>query len=222
MPDLARRGEQIDRSGAAPAISCNPQPMTDLIAPVVQSGTLAEIPQPVLDVDDELLLRPWRADDAPTVVRAFSDPAIQHWHFRRYDTDDDARAWIAECDQQWRSEKCATWAIARRASGAVAGRVAMYVVLKDGYGEVTYWILPEARRHGIATRAVRAATRWAHDLGLHRVELQHSTRNTPSQGVARNAGFVSEGVRRGANLHEDGWHDMHLYSHLATDETHDS
>jgi len=32
------------------------------------------------------------------------------------------------------------------------------------------------------------------------------------------AGFVEEGIRRAANLHADGWHDMMLYSHLATDE----
>jgi RimJ/RimL family protein N-acetyltransferase len=35
--------------------------------------------------------------------------------------------------------------------------------------------------------------------------------------VARRAGFKEEGVRRGANLHDDGWHDMRLYAHLSTD-----
>jgi RimJ/RimL family protein N-acetyltransferase len=191
--------------------------MTRLIAAVVEPGTLAAIEQPELVVDTELVLRPWRSTDAPAVVRAFSSPDIQHWHFRRYDTVHEAEAWIAECSEAWRAEKNASWAITRSSSDEVLGRVAIYTELVDGYGEVSYWVLPEARGAGVATRAAVAATCWAHELGLHRVQLQHSTGNDASKQVALKAGFVSEGVRRGANLHDDGWHDMQLYAHLATD-----
>ena len=78
-------------------------------------------------------------------------------------------------------------------------------------------MLPTARGRGVATRACVAATAWAHELGVNRIQLQHSTRNEPSRRVALKAGYVEEGVRRGANLHADGWHDMRLYSHLAGD-----
>jgi RimJ/RimL family protein N-acetyltransferase len=195
---------------------CHPERMPILVTPVVEAGTMAEAVQPDVVVDSELHLRPWRAADAGVVVRAFSDPDIQHWHFRRYD-ETEALAWIAECNAQWRSERCASWAVARSRSGEVVGRAAIHTWLRDGLGEVTYWVLPEARGHGVATRAAVAATRWAHELGLHRVQLQHSTRNEASARVALKAAFVSEGIRRGANLHDDGWHDMHLYAHLATD-----
>ncbi len=67
-------------------------------------------------------------------------------------------------------------------------------MLEDGYGEVSYWVLPSARGRGVATRACVAATRWAHDLGLHRIQLQHSTHNEPSRRVALKAGFVEEGI----------------------------
>jgi RimJ/RimL family protein N-acetyltransferase len=191
--------------------------MPILIAPVVEAGTMARAEQPDIVVDDELHLRAWRAEDAPTVVQAFSDPEIQHWHFRRYDNKAEALQWIRECNDQWRSETCASWAVTRTHDDEVVGRVAIHTVLRDGYGEVTYWVLPEARGGGVATRAAIAATRWAHDFGLHRVQLQHSTRNEASARVAAKAEFVSEGIRRGANLHDDGWHDMQLYAHLATD-----
>ena len=63
-----------------------------------------------------------------------------------------------------------------------------------------------------------ALTRWGHDdLGLHRIELQHSTVNEASCRAATAAGFLPEGIRRGANLHDDGWHDMHLHAHLSSD-----
>ncbi|MEZ5230568.1 MAG: GNAT family protein [Acidimicrobiales bacterium] len=81
-----------------------------------------------------------------------------------------------------------------------------------------YWLLSSARGRGVATRACVTATNWAHRMGIHRIQLQHSTENLASRLVAKRAGFVEEGVRRGANLHDDGWHDMVMHAHLATDD----
>ena len=191
--------------------------MGKLIAPVVAPGTMAEAVQPTITIDDELLLRPWEPGDVAVALEAFSTPDIQHWHFRRYDDEAEAGQWIAECAQRWVDETCATWAIVDRATSAILGRAAIHTNLGDGYGEVSYWVLPGARGRRVATRACVAVTRWAHELGLHRVHLEHSTQNQGSRQVAVAAGFIEEGVRRGANLHADGWHDMRMYSHLATD-----
>jgi [ribosomal protein S5]-alanine N-acetyltransferase len=191
--------------------------MPKLIPPVVAPGSMAGRAQPDVVIDHSLVLRPWTAEDAAFVVEAYSDPDIQYWHFRRYDTADEARNWIDAEVAGWREETVASWAIARRPSGEPIGRVALYPVLKDGYAEISYWVSARARGERVATRAAIAATRWAHRFGLHRVQLEHSTHNVRSAGVARRAGFVSEGVRRGANLHDDGWHDMLVYSRLATD-----
>jgi len=70
----------------------------------------------------------------------------------------------------------------------------------------------------VASRACITATRWAHAIGLHRIELQHSTTNDGSRQVAARSGFRHEGTRRGACLLIDGWHDMELCAHLSTDE----
>lgn len=43
--------------------------------PVVERGTIAAQDQPIA-LDDELLLRPWRLDDAGAARAAFSDVAI--------------------------------------------------------------------------------------------------------------------------------------------------
>ena len=193
--------------------------MVKLIPPVVKAGAMAGLRQPEIDVDGDLILRPWHRSDAPTVVEAFASPDIQRYHFRRFDTESDAEQWIEDCAEGWRSERSGTWAIVEREENRVIGRVTIFTVLEDGYAEVSYWVLPSARGRGVATGACVAATRWAHDLGLHRIQLQHSTHNEPSRRVALKAGFVEEGIRRGANLHDDGWHDMVLYSHLATDHT---
>jgi RimJ/RimL family protein N-acetyltransferase len=188
-----------------------------LVPPVVVPGSLGGSRQPAIVVDAQLVLRPWRADDAPTVRDAYDVADIQHWHFRRHDSHQEAEAWIATCWSDWSAERAATWAIAGRHDDEVLGRVTLYLVLAEGYAEVSYWVLPWARNRGVATRVVVASTAWAHGLGLHRVQLQHSTRNAASGRVAEKAAFTSEGVRRGAQLLDDGWHDMHVYAHLATD-----
>jgi ribosomal-protein-alanine N-acetyltransferase len=41
--------------------------------------------------------------------------------------------------------------------------------------------------------------------------------NVASCRVAASAGFWEEGLRRGAALHADGWHDMHVHALLAVD-----
>ncbi|MCP5029632.1 MAG: GNAT family N-acetyltransferase, partial [Actinomycetia bacterium] len=163
--------------------------MGKLIPPVVPAGTMASSTQPEIVIDDELLLRPWNAGDVPAVIEAFTTPDIEHFHFRRFETEAEAAGWIAECEQGWRDETRATWAVLDRSRNQVAGRVAIYTALEDGHGEVSYWVLPHARGRNVATRACVAATGWAHALGLHRVQLQHSTSNEGSRRVALGAGF---------------------------------
>ena len=183
---------------------------------VFPAGTLTRHPRPCVAIDAELALRPWAHGDAPAVLTAFSDPAIQQWHARTCDTLDEAQRWIDEADEAWQTERCTAWAIASHID-QVLGRVAIHTDMPAGTGEISYWVLPTARRQGVAVRAARAATTWAHRAGFRRVELQHSVHNQPSRRVALAAGFTEEGIRRQAARHADGWHDMRLYAHLDTD-----
>jgi [ribosomal protein S5]-alanine N-acetyltransferase len=191
--------------------------MSRLIPSVLAPGAIASREQPVIPVAENLTLRPWMTSDAAFVLEAFSNSDIERWHFRHYESTAEAEEWIAAEQAGWLAETCASWALTSPAPNSPIGRVAVHVSPNEGTGEVTYWVVPSARRQGAAARATVAATRWAHDIGIHRVQLEHSTQNEVSGMVAMRAGFVREGVRRSATLHADGWHDMMVYSHLATD-----
>ncbi|MFF2506686.1 GNAT family N-acetyltransferase [Streptomyces sp. NPDC058067] len=192
-------------------------PMT--IAQVLTPGSLAAGPQPTLDVDGGLVLRPWRDEDAPAVHAAFSDPSIQRWHARVSESEDEARGWLKEWRDAWESERRASWAVAVPATDEVVGRAGLRTLsLEEGHAEVAYWTLPVARGTGVAPRAVAALTRWAFDdIGFHRLELQHATGNLASCRVALKSGFAAEGTKRSALLHADGWHDSHLHARLRED-----
>ena len=77
----------------------------------------------------------------------------------------------------------------------------------------------ECPGRGVASAAVTTLRPWAFDqIGLQRIDLRHSVENTLSCRVATAAGFTAEGTLRGAALHTDGWHDMHLHARLRTDQ----
>lgn len=187
--------------------------MPSLVSPVVHAGALAALIQPVLD-GDGVRLRPWRPSDAGTVVAAYADPGIQRWHCRSM-TAAEAGDWVGGWPARWRAETGAGWAVT--AGGAVAGQVSLRRIdLADGAAEVSYWVLPGARGRGVAGRALQTLTGWAFAvLGLHRLEVHHSTVNTASCRVADRASYPLEGTKVSAVRHLDGWHDMHVHARVA-------
>ncbi|GII34887.1 GNAT family N-acetyltransferase [Planotetraspora mira] len=86
---------------------------------------------------------------------------------------------------------------------------------ETGITEVGYGVGPKFRGQGFAPEAVRAVTRWAFSLGIHRVELRTTPENEASQRVAAKAGFIHEGTLRQAKREDDGLHDLLVFSFLA-------
>ncbi|MFI1991126.1 GNAT family N-acetyltransferase [Actinoplanes sp. NPDC020271] len=189
--------------------------MPSLVAPALPTGKLSASTQPSLP-GDGLLLRPWQESDRAAVVAAYADPAIQRWHCHTM-TADEAASWIAGWSRHWHNETGASWAIVD--GTVVAGQVGLRRVdLVEGLAAISYWVLPEFRGRRIAPRALATLTAWSFGpLGLHRLELSHSTANQPSCRVAERAGYRAEGVKRSEARHADGWHDMHQHARLAGD-----
>lgn len=190
-------------------------PMTRALStpPVIAPGSLGGSPQPVLPVTGGLLLRPWEEADASAFLSAYQDDEIRRWHTRRPSTEGQVREWFEAYRQDWKQEKGGHWAITR--DGAeVLGRIALRGLdFDDGTAGVAYWVLPAARGAGVATRGLKALTAWAvAEIGFHRLELDHSTRNHASCRVATNSGYLLEGTKRSAAVHDDGRHDMHLHA----------
>ncbi|MEU7589608.1 GNAT family N-acetyltransferase [Micromonospora sp. NPDC049230] len=187
-----------------------------LVAPALPAGSLAAQEQPHLPVRPGLTLRPWHAADATAVRVAFDCPVIQRWHVRRFDGDDEARAWTGQWAGRWHAETAASWAVVD-ADDQPIGQVGLRaLLLAEASAQVSYWLLPGARGRGVATDALATLTRWSFTrAGLHRLALEHSTANVASCRVATRAGFGVEGVARASVRHVDGWHDMHLHARLA-------
>ncbi|MEV6630925.1 GNAT family N-acetyltransferase [Actinoplanes sp. NPDC051470] len=188
--------------------------MTLSTPPVIAAGSLSARPQPLLSAAGGLLLRPWEATDAPVFHAAYQDPELRRWHTNRPDSEDDVRGWFDGYRADWEQERGAHWAVTR--GGEVAGRIAARGFdFGSGVAGCAYWVVPAARRAGVASGALAAVSAWAFGpAGFHRLYLDHSTRNIGSCRVATKAGFEAEGVMRSAAVHDDGRHDMHRHARI--------
>ncbi|MGC4948575.1 GNAT family N-acetyltransferase [Streptomyces sp. DT224] len=181
-------------------------------APALAPGSLAGSPQPVLRTAGGLLLRPWEHADAPVFLAAYGDEEIRRWHTRRPSTEEQVREWFDAYRRDWQQERGGHWAVTGD-DDEVYGRIALRGMdFDDGTAEAAYWVLPAARGKGVASGALAALSAWALGEGFWRLELDHSTRNAASCAVATKCGYVLEGVKRSAAVHDDGRHDMHLHA----------
>jgi RimJ/RimL family protein N-acetyltransferase len=162
-----------------------------------------------------LLLRTLVAADAPLLVEATSgESSTSLWgpHPVGPYSLADARAALSA----WENQFCL---------GVLRDEVLLGAVglMPDGPGsvEVAYWMRPEQRGQGIASRAVQAATRWAHDgLGVPRTWLEIQPHNEPSLRLARRAGYrfeerIADHCRDWVTEDpaDDTWHDCLIWVH---------
>lgn len=176
-------------------------------------------------------VRPWRSSDAPVLVSASADPELaRQFGGVRFDDVAAAAAFIGTTYRF--DEHARYWAIvadgvetAAGSDGAAARVVGCVGVTAiehtHGTAWVSYWLTPEARGRGVATRALAAAAEDAFALGLHRLELGHRTNNPASCAVATRAGFRAEGVEREKLRYGDERFDVETHARLATDPTPD-
>ncbi|MGS2615755.1 GNAT family N-acetyltransferase [Micromonospora sp. LZ34] len=144
----------------------------------------------------ELLLRPWRAEDADALIEVYRDPVLRRWTRFPVTTHVEARHWLAEVHEGWESGRRYAFAVLEPLPDG--DRLVANVVLKNVTpgrqdAEVGYWTAAGARGRSIAPHALEAVTRWAFDrfaaVGLTRLELLHQVDNPASCRVAEKTGY---------------------------------
>jgi RimJ/RimL family protein N-acetyltransferase len=115
------------------------------------------------------------------------------------------RSWRASWADAGARRHWGIWVASGDGDGAeLAGGVEI-MDLGDGRARLSYVVLPDWRRRGIATRAVRLATSWALDaLPVRAVVALVDARNVASLGVVRAAGYAFDGPADPSEHDEDG------------------
>jgi len=156
------------------------------------------VPEPQITLTDgAVTLRPWRPDDAPAVLAACQDPLIARFiPIPQPYTEADAQAFVEIRGRDWESEDERSFAIVDAATGKLLGSIARHGPFghRATFG---YWLVPQARGRGVATRALRLITDWTiATTEVIRLDLFTDLENHASGRVAQRVGFEREGIRR--------------------------
>ena len=156
-------------------------------------GVELAVPDPPLS-DGVVALRVPSEQDLPAIERRIVDPDVIRW---MGPSEHPAPELLELNRTRWTRGTRATFSVCDP-NDACLGHVWVEVDLADPHrGSVGYWLLPEARGKGFATRSVQLISRWAlGELGMARLLLSTEPSNYRSQRVAKRSGFVKEGILR--------------------------
>ncbi len=178
-------------------------------------------PEPIEIAAGTLQLRPWEHRLIPELLKVMADPIYKEWAVSAVpNTEADAGAWIDARLAAWRDGRVLSFAVQDATSAELLGSVTLRSFgIWPRAADIGYWTAPDARQRGVAVAAVNVATRWAFTaLELNRLTLFHAVQNTAACRVAADAGYLLEGVARGALPRaEGGWFDMEMHARLAGD-----
>lgn len=175
--------------------------------------------------DGVILLRPWSRSDARFMWEASKDPLIVRYNGPTPESVAQAISVIAEIERRWRSFEdggSATgvaFAVVDATSGETVGMCGVDQWSDTDVSQLGYWLAPEARGRGFATRAVRLMTQWLFDLGAARAFLTIHSTNTASAAVARRAGFLFEGTLRRHGVWQGRRQDVDVFAALPDEWT---
>jgi len=152
--------------------------------------------------------------DVPRIHEGSADPEAERWlgHKPAPYTLADAETFVERRRELAATGQSVTWAIADLADDRILGTVLWFSWNEGVEVEVGYWLHPEARGRGLATRATELVVDHVFaTLGLKRVKAAAAVANTASCAVLERVGFRRYGVERyGANVRDD-WVDLALY-----------
>jgi ribosomal-protein-alanine N-acetyltransferase len=147
------------------------------------------LPDPPLRSGD-LLLRPWRVEDAPALSAAWADPDVARWTGVPVRRDlPTAERWIRGDED--RRRRWISLDLVVDLEGRVAGEVGLSSFDRSSSTvEIGWWTGPEHRRLGVASTAARLVADWASAaLGMS-VVARCDPANPGSVAVAERAGAI--------------------------------
>ncbi len=176
--------------------------------------------------DGVATLRAWSNDDAAFIVTASTDPAIQRYsapHDQRGRPDPpptiaDASRTIAGFAENWQTANTTGeltgvgFALTEAMTDKLVGQCGIDQWSSDDIAQIGYWLAPDARGNGFATRAVILLTNWLFEHDAARVFMTIVADNQASVAVARRAGFVHERTVRNHDIWQDRRHDVSWFA----------
>jgi ribosomal-protein-alanine N-acetyltransferase len=127
----------------------------------------------------------------------------------------EAGAWIERVIQRESRGDLVAFAIVTSRLGFCGYAAVKITDARSQTGEIVYWLVPEARGHGVGSYAVNLLSEYAFDeLDLSRAEILIDPANRRSRQLARRCGYQYEGTLRSKRVIGGERRDVALYARL--------
>jgi RimJ/RimL family protein N-acetyltransferase len=171
--------------------------------------------------DEDILLRPFRLDDAPHLSCAVCESLKELKPWMSWARDDyserTARDYIAIARARWEEHTFYAFAIVR--ANEILGACTLSSIHSIyRFCNLGYWVRTSCHGQGIAGRAAKLVARFAFQrLGLIRVEIVIAVGNHASLRVAQKIGAHDEGILLNRIVVGRSIYDAHMYSLVPSD-----
>jgi RimJ/RimL family protein N-acetyltransferase len=146
--------------------------------------------------DGDVVLRFPTEDDLDVLLAAIADPDLREAANMPDVGREEAQASLAHLPALAASGRMLPMTALDASGDIVGGGILHHLDAERGIVEIGYWVLPHARRRGIATQIARVLAEHAFALGIERVAAYVNVNNPASERVLERAGFTREGVVR--------------------------
>jgi RimJ/RimL family protein N-acetyltransferase len=167
------------------------------------STVIGSAPKPPMGLCDELvLLRPWREEDIPHVVRAVRDHSIERWnHLPQPFNEEAVRNWFVAIPAQIAAGVAMRLLVVDvRRDADLLGAIAIFnIAASRESAEIGCWVAAKSREHGVAFRAVRLMIDCAVAmLRIEEVFAEVDADNRTAQDLLVRGGFMCRDVIPGS------------------------
>lgn len=126
----------------------------------------------------------------------------------------DFRSYISNCELLYQQGKEVSFVII--ADEVTVGRIGLHHLNSENKNAaIGYWLTKDAEGKGIISKSCEAIIKYGfEELGLHRIEIKAAVNNLRSQAIPQKFNFTKEGILREAELVNNKFLDLVLYSML--------
>lgn len=168
---------------------------------------------------ERLVLRSFKDSDLDNVFKGLSNPDIIKYYGISFETKESAKEqmkWFADHEK---NETGKWWAICLKGSGTFIGAGGLNDIERQhNKAEFGFWLLPEYWGNAFMGEAIPAILNFGFkELKLHRIEGFVESHNTNCKKALDKLDFTFEGTMRNAELKNDTYIDIEIYSKLSTD-----
>lgn len=168
---------------------------------------------PILDVDENFILREQVVEDTEAFFAYYTDPEVARYILATNPkTLAEAGAEIHYCRSLFTYKRGIYWTLARKSDNYMIGAIGLYINNQHLRAEICYDLSRQYWNQGIMRKALQCVIDFSfRKIGISRIEAVTLKENKASIAVLEKVGFVYEGCLRNYRYFNGRSHDIEMF-----------